>query len=143
MILDGQGNLYGTTERGGPNGFGTVFELFQPATGNVTSDLAVKLGGFVYNRATRQFSQSITITNTGAEPIAGPIELLLLNLKNATLANQTGVTQTQGDPYITVLSGGLLGVGQSLTITLFFIDPTLAPITETPEFLAGPIPPAD
>ncbi len=33
VILDGQGNLYGTTERGGPNGFGTVFELSpQPTT---------------------------------------------------------------------------------------------------------------
>jgi len=27
LILDGSGNLYGTTEAGGFNGFGTVFEL--------------------------------------------------------------------------------------------------------------------
>jgi hypothetical protein len=64
--------------------------------------------------------------------------LVLLNLKNATLVNQTGVTQRR--PYITVLRSGSLGAGESLTITLVFNDPTLARITDAPEFLAGPIP---
>ena len=49
----------------------------------------------------------------------------------------------QGSPYITVLSSGSLGVGQSLTITLVFTGPTLAAIGYTPEFLAGPIPDFD
>ena len=105
---------------------------------NVTNDLSLKLGGFVYNRTTRQFSQTLTITNISDAAITGPIELVLLNLENATLANQTGVTQ--GSPYITVLSSGSLGVGQNLTITLVFTDPTLATITYIPEFLVGPLP---
>ena len=106
-----------------------------------TNSIKVSLGGLVYNRTTRQFTQTLTITNISGAAIAGPIELVLLNLNNATLVNQTGVTQ--GSPYITVLSSGSLGVGQSVTIALVFADPTLATITYTPEFLAGPIPPGD
>jgi hypothetical protein len=105
---------------------------------NVTSDLSVSLGGFVYNRSTREFTQTLTFKNIGDAAITGPIELVLLDLSNATLVNQSGVTE--GSPYITVLSNGSLGVGQSLTVTLIFADPTLATITYTPEFLAGPIP---
>ena len=106
---------------------------------NVTNDLSVKVGGFIYNRASRQFTQTLTITNISSSPIVGPIELMLTNLKNATLVNQSGTYQ--GNPYITVMSSGSLGVGQSLTFTLVFNDPTLASISYIPEFLAGPIPP--
>jgi len=125
---------------------GNTSEFSAPATVlsgpiNVTSDVSVKPGGFVYNRTTRQFTQTLTITNISGAAIAGPIELVLLNLKNATLVNQSG--STQGNPYITVLNSGSLGIGQSLTITLVFADPTLATITYTPEFLSGPIPPGD
>ena len=40
LLLDGSGNLYGTTEYGGANGYGTVFELIHgtdedEATGSV------------------------------------------------------------------------------------------------------------
>ena len=113
----------------------------QPAIVNVTGDLSVKYGGFVYNRTTRQFTQTLTITNISGSAITGPIELVLLNLENATLVNRSGTYQ--GSPYITVLSTGSLGIGQSVTITLVFTDPTLATISYTPEFLAGPIPPDD
>jgi fibronectin-binding autotransporter adhesin len=102
---------------------------------NVTSDLSVKLGGFVYNRTTRQFSQTVTIKNTSGAAIVGPISLLFLNLENATPVGQTGTYQ--GSPYITVLSSGSLGVGQSLTFTLVFVDPTLAAISYTSEFFSG------
>ncbi len=108
---------------------------------NVTDDLSVTLGGFVYNRTTRQFSQTLTIKNISGTAIVGPIELLLLNLKNGTLVNSSGTYQ--GSQYITILSSGSLGVGQSLTITLTFVDPTLAAISYTPEFLSGPIPPSE
>src|ERR1700730_4682812 len=45
VILDGQGNLYGTTCRGGPTGVGTVFELKRPAnSGGLWTE--VVLSGF-------------------------------------------------------------------------------------------------
>jgi hypothetical protein len=120
-----------------------AFDLTNTTGGpsNVTSDLSVKAGGFVYNRTSRQFTQTLTITNISGAAISGPIELMLVNLKNASLVNQSGTYQ--GNPYITILSNGSLGVGQSLTITLTFADPTLAAISYTSEFLAGPLPPPD
>ena len=107
---------------------------------NVTGELSVKYSGFTYNPKPRLSSQAVTITNIGNAPINGPIELVLLNLTNATLLNQSGTYE--GNPYITILSGGSLGVGQSLTVTLLFSDPSRAAITYTAEFLAGPIPTA-
>ena len=129
------------TDPGGNTSEFSASATVQPPIVNVTGDLSIKLGGLVFNRTTRRFTQSITITNDSAAPIVGPIELVLLNLKNATLFNQTGTYQ--GSPYITVLSSGSLGVGQSLTLTLVFNDPTLATIAYTTEFLAGPIPSDD
>jgi parallel beta-helix repeat protein len=111
----------------------------QAAPVNVNADLSVTPGGFVYNRTTREFCQTITIKNTSGAPIPGPIELELVNLRNATLVNSSGTYQ--GNPYITILSSGSFGIGQSLTFTLYFSDPTLATISYTSEFLAGPIPP--
>jgi uncharacterized repeat protein (TIGR03803 family) len=35
LVFDKQGNLYGTTEEGGPQGTGTIFELSPPATAGV------------------------------------------------------------------------------------------------------------
>jgi large repetitive protein len=110
----------------------------QQAPMNVTDDLAVTMGGFIYNRTTRQFTQTVTFRNISDTAITGPIESVLVNLRNATLVNQSG--ETQGHPFITVLSSGSLGIGQSLTVTLIFADPTLSAISYTPEFLAGPIP---
>ena len=134
-------NLNVTATATDPNGNTSEFSAAVTVQANVTDDLSVKSGGFIFNRAARRFSQTLTITNISGAAITGPIELVLLNLKNATLVNETGVTQ--GNPYITVVSSGSLGVGQSLTITLIFADPTLATITYTPEFLAGPIPPGE
>ncbi len=111
---------------------------FTVTPNNITSELSPRFGGFVYNRTKRQFTQTLTITNVSGAAINGPIDLVLNNLENARLVNQSGTTQ--GSPYITVLDNGSLGAGQSLTITLVFKDPTLAAITDTPEFLMGPIP---
>jgi parallel beta-helix repeat protein len=121
-----------------PNGNTSAFSTATTVLSNVTNDLAVKLGSFVYNRSTRQFTQTITITNISGSAIVGPIELVLLNLKNGSLTNESGTLL--GNPYITISNPGSLGVGQSLTITLVFADPTLATISFLPEFLIGPIP---
>jgi hypothetical protein len=131
-VYGGDGNFTTSTSK-------VLSQTVQPA--NVTSDLSVKLGGFAYNRTTRKFTQTVTITNISGAAITGPIELVLLNLENATLVNETSVTQASA--YITVVSSGSLGIGQSVTIALVFADPTLATITDTPEFLAGPIPSDD
>ena len=45
MILDSQGNLYGTTESGGTSGHGTVFELSSKASGTWTETLLCSFTG--------------------------------------------------------------------------------------------------
>jgi hypothetical protein len=62
---------------------------------------------------------------------AWPLSLVrLTNLSsNATLANATG-TDAQANPYIDFVSpSGQLAVGQSITVTLYFKDPTFKAIT--------------
>ncbi|MHB1560334.1 MAG: hypothetical protein ACYC61_23025, partial [Isosphaeraceae bacterium] len=113
--------------------------VVQTSAVNVTSNLKVKFGGLVFNRRTREFSQTVTITDASRFPIAGPINLVLLNLQHATLANASGTFN--GNPYLTILASGTLDPGQSLTVTLIFADPTLVPPTYQSEFLAGPLPP--
>src|ERR1700678_1379876 len=45
LVLDGQGNLYGTTGGGGPNGLGTVFELQPNQNGTWSEDLIKGFSG--------------------------------------------------------------------------------------------------
>ncbi len=54
LILDDAGNLYGTTEAGGPNGWGTVFELSPNGDGTWTQTI---LHGFgIDNNGAKPFS---------------------------------------------------------------------------------------
>ena len=89
------------TDPGGNTSEFSAPAAVQGSTTNVTSELSSKFGGFVYNRTTGRFTQTLTITNISGAAITGPIELVLLDLKNATLVNQSGTTR--GNPYITGL----------------------------------------
>ena len=87
--------------------------------------------------------QTATITNISANPIAGPISLILSNLSaNATLFNKTGNTNCAvpaGRPYIDVAGG--LAPGANATLLLLFNDPTVTPVTYLiAPVLAGPNP---
>jgi hypothetical protein len=130
-------NITGTATDSGGN---TSEFSVAASVSNLSNDLSTTYSGFTYNRTTRQFTQTVTIKNIGTTPLVGPIELVLVNLKNATLSNASGTYE--GSPYITLLGNGVtLGVGQSFTITLIFNDPTLAAIGYTSQLLLGPVPP--
>jgi parallel beta-helix repeat protein len=109
-----------------------------PPPVSIDAELKITFGGFVLNRKTGQFTQTVKITNVSGAVITGPINLVLLNLKKATLVNQSGTYE--GSAYLTLLSSGSLGIGGSLSATLTFADPTQAAITYMPEFLMGPLP---
>jgi CSLREA domain-containing protein len=116
---------------------------FIPCTcaGNVSTSISVKRLGFVLNPATRRYAQTVTVTNTSAHPITGPISLVLDSLSvNATLFNATGSTDSleppAGSPYLN--SNGNLAPGQSVSFSLQFTDPTNAAISYTTRVLAGP-----
>jgi uncharacterized repeat protein (TIGR01451 family) len=96
---------------------------------NVSADVAVQRSGFRYDFALQEFVQTVTITNISGSTLFGPLALQLINLSgNATLANATG--SNNGIPYLDFVSpGGKLAACQSITVTLFFKDPTKQGIT--------------
>jgi selenium-binding protein 1 len=108
---------------------------------DVSFQVRVTRGGFRFNRASGRFVQSVTLTNSGQSPIAGPILLALDSLSpNATLYNQMGLTNATipaGRPYLIVQSGDL-AAGASVSVQLEFTDPTNAAFTYTTRVLAGP-----
>jgi uncharacterized repeat protein (TIGR03803 family) len=67
MIQDATGNLYGTTEAGGPNGYGTVFSL-NPLTTKFellhSFDLSID-GGDVYTTLSRDAEGNLYGTTSG------------------------------------------------------------------------------
>jgi Divergent InlB B-repeat domain len=121
----------------------TVTANFSQCAMNVSSSVAVARGPFLYNPITHLFTQTITITNTSANTITGPISLVLDNLgTNATLSNVSGATDSleppAGSPYID--SDMNLAPGQNVKVTLQFTDPTQTTITYNTRVLAGPGP---
>ena len=108
---------------------------------DVTTSITVTRGGFVLNPVTGRYAETVTLTNTSANTIMGPLALVLDGLSaNATLFNATGTTDTlelpAGSPYLN--SGATPAPGQNTSFALQFTNPTRAAITYIPRVLAGP-----
>ncbi len=115
-----------------------------PAT-DVTSQVSVSSTGFLYNRGTKLFGGTLTITNTSGSAIQGSLDLLIENLTTGvTLSKATivvgtttytlTITKTTEGPYVHVPSSLLsqLAPGKSLKIALFLSDPSLIVFSFTP-----------
>lgn len=110
-------------------------------TFNVTvSPLTITRSGFSLNRRTDHLVQQMTVKNLGADPVNGPIYLVLDGLSdNTTLANGTGMTANTsptGRPYILVSTTGL-DPGATVTAVLEFTHPSSGGITATPRTVSG------
>jgi len=105
----------------------------------VSGAIQVAPSGFGYNFTTGRFVQTVTLTNSTSNTIAGPISLVLDSLSgNATLFNRSGLTACAaplGSPFITVPGG--LNPGASASVILQFADPSKAGITYAARVLAG------
>ena len=96
---------------------------------DISTQVSVSTGGFVYSRATKLYTGNLTITNNGAA-INTPVAVALNGLTaGVTLTNATGTYNSA--PYITASTSGLAG-GASTTIPLTFSDQTNAKINFTP-----------
>jgi hypothetical protein len=107
---------------------------------DVTGQFSISRTGYRYNNATGQFLQQVTLTNSGAN-VLGPFALAMNGLSsNATLFNQSGTTACSvnpGSPFMVLNAGSTWTSGQSLTVSVEFVDPTKTGITYTPRLLAG------
>ena len=130
-IQDSAGNAANLTlpAPGAAGSLGINNDIVISTVVNVSNDVSVTRGGFLYNFALKEFVEVLTITNTSSSALVGPLALQLTGLSsNATLVNANG--SYQNDPYIDFQSSsGSLAAGQSITVTLYFKDPMLQSIT--------------
>ena len=119
LIMDGSGNLYGTTLMGGASGDGTVFEL---AAGNDTITTLVSFnganGGDPYCRSDHGQQRQFVRHNDGGKAVArysswlqGSSTITTLATFNDYLINGSGpfgslIMDSSGNLYGTTLSGG-------------------------------------
>jgi hypothetical protein len=121
---------------GGEYGTGAAF-LLTPIVANVSKQVAVSRGKIT--RVGSTYSQTITLTNNGAN-ITGPVSLVLDVLTSGvTLTNATGSTAYAppvGSPYID-FSTGDFAPGAVDKVKLTFSDPANVQIKYTTRILGG------
>jgi uncharacterized repeat protein (TIGR03803 family) len=97
--MDGQGNLYGTTQNGGANGYGTVFKLATNGTETVLysfcskgdcSDGAYPASGLITDGSgnlygTTQYGNGRDCTENNADTLCGTVFKLAANGAETTL----------------------------------------------------------
>ena len=106
--------------------------LFTEQYMDVSSRVSVTTNGFVRNRATGLWTATMTVTNTSAQAIVGPVDVIISNLTAGdTMTNSTGVTGAPPQPYIRV-SNGNINAGASVQVQITFTNPTNGFISFTP-----------
>jgi hypothetical protein len=108
-----------------PSGYGTgqaydLSDLFNPGVIPASiPTVSIVQSGFVFNRRTNSYAQTVTVTNMLTAPTANPAYIEVANLPSgATLKNSAG-TAADGNPYVLGAAAGL-GAGDSNTVTLQF-----------------------
>jgi hypothetical protein len=113
-----------------------VSNKFVISPANVTAQLALASGP-VEQTSTGSFKQTLTITNTSAATLLGPLALVLEGLPTGvTLTNSTG--SYNGSPYVNVVTTSLVPDGK-VQITLLFSVPDnkSSEVSYTSEALEG------
>jgi hypothetical protein len=117
-----------------------AYETAAPGVVNVTSQVSLRLGGLVFDRATRRYTQVATLANSSGGLLPGPISLVFDGLPaGVTVSGMTNVTVNQlpaGSPYIDVLATDF-AAGALMTLNLRFDDPFNTAIRYVPRVLAG------
>jgi hypothetical protein len=104
---------------------------------NVPANFTTTASGLAYSRVSHTFNGTVTITNTTAIPINGPLQLFFTGMRpGVALANATG--SLPGTPYLTVPLTSI-AAGQSVTVGVQFRNPSNATINFTPVAYSGSI----
>lgn len=117
-----------------------TFTQVQSCALDISGSLSLSRSGYTFNFSTNRFLQTVTLTNTSASTISGPVSIALDSLPIAvSLFNKAGLTACNpvGSPYI---NAGFVSLapGASYSVVLQFSDPSKAAITYTTRVLAGP-----
>ena len=106
---------------------------------NVTSSVAIMRSGYSYNLVTRRFVQRVTLRNSTANAIKGPIALALDSLTTGVaLYNPAGTTSCAlpaNDPFAAATVD--LAPGATISFSLQFDNPSRVGIGYLPRVLAG------
>jgi hypothetical protein len=117
-----------------------AYEAVAAGVTDITSQVVLRQGGFIYDRATRNYTQSVTLANSSGGVLTGPISLVFDGLPvGVTVAATTNVTVNQlpaGSPYLDVSTADLVP-GALLSLNLRFADPFSTAIRYTPRVLGG------
>jgi predicted extracellular nuclease len=96
----------------------------------VTSRTRLNATAVALNRATGRYTSNISVTNTGAAPLTGPVYVFFSNLPAGVTLPDLPVYN--GVPYATInLGSGLAPGATSTTVQISFADPTNARISYT------------
>ncbi len=102
---------------------------------NVSGQVSVTQTGFGRNRATGLWVATMTVTNTTASPLIGPLQVVLTNLTpSVTMTNNTGLRN--GSSYITAAAANL-APGASVNVAIQFLNPSNGLIGFTPITQSG------
>jgi hypothetical protein len=119
------------------SGLGLVSEHSNVVFG-IADDIffTVTPGVFSFNRATRQFVQTVTITNNTTMPLKAPVPLVLEGMRpNVILTNQDG-RSGNGSPFVYIRQE-IPENGGSVQLSLKFKNPTFANIKYVPFVIWG------
>jgi len=106
-----------------PDGGVATFDAVNvtPAPTDISGSVKVTTSGLTYSRATQIYSGTLTVTNTGASDINGPIAVTLNNLTSGvTLMNATGTN----NGYPLVWKVATLSPGASIQLPVQFRNPS-------------------
>ena len=138
VIVTATATVAGSTSQFSPTA--TVVQI----SDDVTAAVTVTRSGFLYNRSTKRFIQTLKVSNNSGHALSGPISLVFDNLSaGVSLFTPTGTTSAlnppANSPYIDFVPlAGTLANGATASAQVQFVDPTQAPISYTNRVLAGP-----
>lgn len=100
-------------------------QAVQPLLADITGKVKIAASRLSYNRKTRLYSGTITVSNPGDQAITAPLKLVLANLDSAvSLSNAQGALY--GQPYLQLPA---LPAGGSASVNVTFSNPARKPVT--------------
>jgi len=96
---------------------------------DVSANIKATTSAFVYNRLSKTYSGTVTITNIGKAALDRPLTIVLTNLTPGVTALKPSGTTATGEPYYAVPGSGALALGSSATVGVSFTNPSNGKIT--------------